>query len=395
MEIQQLNDYKGDVFSPFINCDTPSTIHFGEEYITDILSTSRNYIVRENVVGNIDYLYFSNDSGRTWKQTQNTLGVITFIHFFSNGDVLICTGSKCYYTNDFVTFNETKVYDYDGTLFTAPEDTYSFFRLGCYNSEYHEINGVESLAWNDYNYNRPQYVSRVWLTNDYGRTLKCILKSGVKDKDGNTITVRHFHRTTIEDKNNVIWVTSGDEGSECRLSKGLYNSTKNEWEWETIGTPGALYKLSQFDIIPPYARFVTDYTGGTNETGLVICPLNKLDDTSAFRYLYKTEFNEAMSKIYEDGVGNKVITGDGAQKNVLWIARGNYDFKKVNIQADFAPYLGAGNIIGANYLGQVVMYYTNRESGWGNGNGSLSNGNRMLLSSALRDAGIFNFGNCM
>lgn len=363
----------------------PDAITFTEDYNTDILATARNYILR--LADGV--FHFSNDCGKTWTDANNTIGDITFVHFFSNGTVLLCGTQYCYTTKDFVTFTQSTVYDADGSVFVSNPDKLSFFRLGNYSHEYHELNGQEVLIWNDYN-TASGYVSRVWMSLDYGATIRCILKNNsTQDTGGNTISTRHFHRVWLEDDYGILWVTSGDTGAQCRLTKGIY--ANGAWTWETIGTPGILYKLTQIVIRRPYAYFVTDYTDDENPTGMVVCPVASLDDPSAFHYLYKTENNDAMSSYFEDEVGNRIMFGDGMVYNKIWMARGNFDFKKVTVNASSST-LHFSGISGSNYLGQCICGFSYTTAYSGASNPKLSERKMFMLSDWLHDNGFADFG---
>ena len=363
----------------------PSVITFSEDYKTDIIATARNYILRLSD----GVFYFSNDCGKTWVQKENTIGDLTFVHFFSNGTVLLCGTQYCYTTSDFVTFSQSSVYDYDGSEFVSNVEYSSFFRLGNYNSDYHELNGQEVLIWNDYNV-ASGYVSRVWMSLDYGATIRCILKNGTtKDTNNTTISVRHFHRVWLEDEYGILWVTSGDNGTQCRLTKGTY--ANGTWTWDTIGTPGVLYKLTQFIVRRPYAYFITDYTDSVNPTGIAVCPVSQLDDTSAFRYLYKTDNNEALSGYFEDENGNRILSGDGVVYNKLWMARGGFGFKVVTVNASSSTW-HFGNITGPNYLGQCIAGFSYSTGYAGATNPKMTSSTKFLLSDWMHDNGLADFG---
>lgn len=387
----QLQDVSGNNLYPVsINDITLESLTLSSDYDTDIIATTRNYVLKENTVSGTDYFYFSDDCGKTWTTVENTIGDITFVHFFTDGTVLLCGTEYCYTTTDFSTFTQSAVYDYDGSEFTSVSGAHSFYRVGWYANEYHELGGQEVLIWNDYN-TAVGYVSRVWMSNDNGATIRCIMKDGVTtDSNGDVIDVRHFHRVWLEDDYGILWVTSGDTTTECRLTKGTYSN--GSWTWETIGTPGALYKLSQIVIKRPFAYFVTDYTDGVYDTGIIECPVASLSDTSAFRYLYKTDDNDAMSKWFEDCNGNKVLFGDGAVYNALWFARGNYSFSKIPVTFSTNT-LAFSEIIGPNALGQVVLFY-HSSGGYDNAaNKVLTGREKILFSDLMHDAGITDFGN--
>lgn len=386
----QLKDYSGENVYPISTDDVKlSSLSISSSYATDIIATTRNYILEYLTESGTDYFRFSNDCGRTWTMTENTIGDITFVHFFSDGTALVCSTDYCYTTTDFTTFTKSSVYDYDGSEFVSDTDAHSFYFLGWQTNKYHELNGQEVLIWSDYNI-QSGYVSRVWMSLDKGATIRCILKNNeTTDTDGNTISTRHFHNVWLEDDYNTLWVTSGDTTTQCRLTKGTYSN--DSWTWETIGTPGVLYKMGQVIVKRPYAYFVTDYTDGTNTTGLVVCPIATLDDPTTFRYLYKTDDNAPLTKWFEDSNGNKVILGDGATYNKLWFARGNYSFTSIPITYSTST-LAFGNLIGSNALGQVVVQYSS-SGGYDNAyNPTLNGRTRFLLSEIMHDAGISDFG---
>lgn len=366
-----------------------SGVRLDPKYNTDIIATARNYILKATTENNVNYFVFSDDSGKTWKTVENTIGDITFVHFFTNGNILLCGTKQCYTTSDFVTFQLSSVYDYDGSPFTGIDGVYSFYRLGWYNNEYHELDGKEVLIWNDYN-TVAGYLSRVWFSDDFGETIHCILKDEeTTDTGGNLINVRHFHRVCFDDITKALWVTSGDIGAECKLLKGI--KSEGIWSWEVVGTPGSVYKLSQLMLRKPFACFVTDYTDNVTDTGLVICPINLLDLPQNFKYLYKTDNKEALSKYFEDECGNKILFGDGAITNAFWYARGNFDFKKIPV-AFTTNTLSFGEIIGPNAIGQVILFYY-PSGGYGNaGNKTLTGRTKVLLNEIMKDVGVNDFG---
>lgn len=351
---------------------------------TDIIAVARNYILKEFEESGTRYFEFSNDGGKTFARSQNTIGAITFIHFFSTGRALVCGTRNVYYTDDFSSFTETSVYDYDGQPYVPNVDSY--YRLGNYNSEYYEIDGKEVLVWNDYNV-ASGHNSRVWLTDDYGATLKCILKdASTLDDDGNVIDVTHFHRTFV-DADGKIYVTSGDDGDLCKLIVG--NKNNASWSWHVIGK-GNLYKLSQMMIKHPYAIFITDYTDGQNPTGLVCCPVSGLDNPQNFRYIYKNTNNNTLSKYFEDDNGYRLILPDGIGTRKFWFANGNFDFQELSITGGTGDIV-LGNIYGPSYNEQVIcVAHTNGYSVATNP--TLTGYPRFDLGKMMKNAGFKNFG---
>lgn len=339
---------------------------------TDYISTTRNYILKEVLEDSKSYFLYSNDLGVSWQKTENTIGDIQFVHWFSNGTCLICGTGKAYTTRDFITFTESEVYDKDGSIYTPNART--FFRLGNYNSEYRTLNDKEVVVWNDYG-TESGYVSRVWYSDDYGKTLRCILK-------GSEMDVRHFHRTLLHD--NTLWITSGDDGAQCKLISGHYEN--DEWDFNVVAS-GNTYKIGQLDIIPPYARMVTDYTNGNLPTGLIKCPLNHLSDASYLEYLVKLDGNPPVSSYWEDAAGNRVILPDGIGYKKLWYARGDMKFSLISITCDdnVAPM----TLIGPNYNGDCIV---NGVAGYGAASALHLNDKRYMLSDAFKAEGVVDFG---
>ena len=136
---------------------------------TDIIATSEDNILK---LAN-DSLYFSSDLGKTWKKLKNTIGTITFVHFFSNHSCLICGRYDAYWVDSsFKKLTQSVLYDYDGTIIT--QKTPHFFQaLQGHKYEY-LIDGKRTLIWSDYLGEVEGYVSRVWSTDDFGKTLRCI-----------------------------------------------------------------------------------------------------------------------------------------------------------------------------------------------------------------------------
>lgn len=377
-EVYKGNKYASN-YSSKINARSLTKI---KAKLSDIVSTTRNYILKEKVEGGIKYFYYSKDCGITWTKSENNFGDIQFIHWFSTGVCLVCTVNSVYTTTDFKTFTSTTVYDVDGTEYTPTVRT--FFRLGSYNHPYLEVNGKECAVWNDYG-NQSEYKSRVWFTDDYGKTLRCILRNGDNDSNGTPIATSHFHRTFLDSKGQ-IWVTSGDYDNTLLIKGVLENG---EWKWDILAQ-GTAWKWGQLTIREPYAYLITDYTDGTRDTGLICVPISTIDDESTFQYLYKTSDKAPLSSYFEDDAGNKLIGPDGLGRNRIWYAKNDVNFKELFIDMDGYDYTPM-NIIGPNYNGDVICLGFNGMSD--NATACLNlQGKRFSLTDAFRNAGVVDFG---
>lgn len=186
-------------FSAFFSCEViplelekTGNIHFSKTinlHKTDIIATSGNCILK--LVA--DSLYLSNDLGKSWNILKNTIGTITFVHFFTNQSCLICGRYEAFWADSsFNKLTQSVLYDYDGTEIT--QKTPHFFQaLQGHKYEY-LIDGKSTLIWSDYFGETEGYVSRVWTSDDYGKTIRCICKNKeTTTVEGEIINCRHFH----------------------------------------------------------------------------------------------------------------------------------------------------------------------------------------------------------
>ena len=196
---------------------------------TSVIATSGDNILRlEN-----GFFYMTNDLGETWKSLENSIGIISYVHWFKDNSCLICGRSKAYWVDPtFSQLNESKVFDYDGSV--VDDDSPHFYAPLRGRKEYEELNGSETWIWNDYFEDVNGYISRIWQTNDCGRTIQCICKNGeTKTVDGRLIACRHFHDCALRESNNELYITSGDSGSQCKLIKGSFD--EDGWNYEILG----------------------------------------------------------------------------------------------------------------------------------------------------------------
>lgn len=347
---------------------------------TTYVSTARNYILKNEMVGGVDTLLYSKDCGLTWASTPNTIGDIVFVHWFADGTCLIAGNNAVYTTTDGLTFTPSTILDENGNNFTPSYN--AFYRLGNYDSPYYEVNGKEVLIWNDYGISSG-YVSRIWYSEDNGATIKCICADNItQDIHNVVINPRHFHRTFV-DKDGVLWVTSGDAGVECMLIRGVYSN--GAWSFEILAS-GNEWKLGQFWISGPYAYAVTDYTAGDRPTGIIRWPLSKIADSTAFEYVVKIPNDPPLSSYFEDNAGTKIILPDGIGYKKFYMARHNYQFNQVDIS--MANNVAPMCLIGPNYNGECIVEGI---AGYNENQPFKLNHLRYLFSDGLRGAGVTDF----
>ena len=344
---------------------------------TDWLATTRNYILK------IDRgkLMHSSDLGKHWKSMNNIFDCITFVHWFSDGTCLICSPSQAYYTYSFDSLQESNIYDYDGTLLTNGTGCYSFFHEFNYNSPINIINDKEVAIWTDYD-NSDDYISRIWSTDDKGKTIKCILKNKESLINGEQLNITHFHDCIWDKYSDCLWVTTGDYGDGNMLIKG--EQIRDDWEWRIISR-GDSSKYGQVSVDNEYLYLVTDNTWGDSPTGLIRVKKDSVEFPSAYHYLYKNYDNTAFIQFLDDGRGHRILFPDGAQSNLntLYYASQCYDFRKMPFICSDGANRILGQIYGPNNNGDIIAitYY-------GYGTRFSLDMKRYMLSTGLKYVGL-------
>ena len=317
---------------------------------TDVVYSARNFIIEETERDGRRYLRISKDLGNTWKEFENTYGDLVYFHIFSTGDMLFATMNWCYYVDKELTaISPSQVYDYNGKIF-QPIAKEHFFQVGDCKNHIWKIDNSEILVWGDYNSSEwdANYVSRVWYSTDYGKTVKCAINFNETKIDGKIQRCRHTHGVRFDKFDKVFYVMTGDFTSQCQLIKGIYNPQKDEWSFKRLGS-GYNYKFASIYFDKEYAYIVTDYTTKTLQSGVLKCKKDSLFDSSKFEYVYKNEENRALLCCEFDMNGNHILMPDGSVDTFIYYAKDNYDFKKI-------PLSKSGYIIGftsPNYNGDV------------------------------------------
>lgn len=317
---------------------------------TNIIATTETYILEQIIKEDKEYFRFSKDLGATWVEKENTIGAIGYVHWFSDGTCLICGHNKCYTTKDFVKLTESSVFDEDGSLFKP--DSQHFFYSGSNQNLYYKLDGKETLIWSDYN--TAVYNSRVWMTQDRGKTIKCILKNKVTQaEDGEVINVRHFHCTFFDEKEQTLYITAGDYDYENILIIGNYSKEIEKFTFKTLG-PEDKYKIGMMFVKDEIAFFLTDYADLEGlYSGLGYCYKDNVKEGDfGNHYLYKDKDKTAFLAYYADSNNNHILLGDGAVFNAIWVAKNNYDFKKIKFYNRTVSVVSAH---GPNFKGDVIV----------------------------------------
>lgn len=313
-----------------------------------VIATSMNYMLKDETVSGTRYLRFSNDLGKTWESITNTIGDISFVHFFSNGKVLFTSGYKAYTFRTLSAITESTVLKYDGTPLGATEVN-QFYVITAYRNEVNIIDGKEVLVWGDYA-NAGTYSARVWYSDDFGATVKCCIDFPTTPINGVVKNTRHLHGVTYHKSANKFIIWCGDLGDECQIILGQYDPRSKTWTFDRVGM-GQDYKLGDIRVVGEFVYFTTDYTTGTN-TGLIRCTIDQLGDFNNFQWVWKTNTRPAGSGVLSlswDGNGNALITPDYAEPGFVYYAKNGIDFKKIKLN----KVTGLFCITDANYKGDI------------------------------------------
>lgn len=292
---------------------------------TSIIATSGDRILKiEN-----GFFYMTNDLGKTWKKLENLIGDVTYVHWFKDNSCLICGRSKAYWADSsFSRLQKSQVLDYDGSV--LDDDTPHFYAPLRGRKDFEEINGNETLIWNDYFGDVDSYISRIWQTNDNGRTIQCICKNGeTKTEDGKVISCRHFHDCALRESTNELYITSGDNGRQCKLIKGRF--TDDGWCYETIGE-GNLFKFGTVLVDEPYLILLSDYTG-FGDTGILRVTFKEAGNIESYQYIYNCPDNLPLSKSYN--INNySFITYDGSVRGKLLVSYKSSPYRNLSVTFD-------------------------------------------------------------
>lgn len=356
-----------------------------------VFATHLNYILRMVMVDGVENIAISTDLGDTYTYIVNTTegAGITNYHFFTDGTIMLSTEKKVYWTDDYLTLNESTLLDEDGSPFIAEAEAHHFF--GQQNSDKPMfIDGQEVYAWGDYTIYHTR--TSVWFTTDFGRTVKRAIRMKGSSIEGVLLTARHTHKVYFHKKLERFFVMTGDEGAECMLIEGILNPTAGTWQWKILGRED-FFKFGQMWEDEHYTYVTTDYTiaGQKNNWGIYRVGHNYLGDKSKYRLAYKAPnavWNVGSPyRFIADGNGNKVLMPELMGLSYITVATEGFNFKKVEI----APEGILSFIIGPNDNGDIYCKYDFYGRGLGLNEGQFLTGGTINLTKTLRASGLTNF----
>ena len=373
----------------------PAVLNVGEEQ--QIIYTRDNTIIKYGEDDGHYYLYLSKDLGETWTAMENTHGNVTHCHLFLDGTILLCFAQYACYTKDFVTVEETAVYDYDGSE-GIPSGT-RFYMIPKPHGKRIIVDGVEFDLFGDYILDTTTN-PRVWYSNDNGRTIHAAFAFGEQEINGATVPARHIHDFDYDKHTGKFFVFTGDSSTEVHVMRGTYEN--GSFTWEKLKT-GPEYKLTSVDFHDGYFFAVTDYTDQSlaDKKGIVRCPTNDIDADN-FEYLFHATAafmgTAALSTYFADRNGWRVCGTDVNGLAKTLISKGGFNF----VWVDNSYVIKFMSFIGPNNSGDIYCHLSPvKNSGWspgGNipgapeGESSLRlNRPSFNLTEAMRKSGATNF----
>ena len=351
-----------------------------------VFATAMNYILKTELIDGVDYIKISQDLGKTWTQMPNILGDIVSYHFFSDGTIMLCSPTKVYWTDDYLTLNESNVYDHNGSVFVPT--TRHFFMMQTGDSIMY-VGDQEIFVWGDYTVSGR---TRIWYSLDRGRTIKCAALFGTTVMDGAVRGVRHVHRVYFRKKDETFYIATGDLGAECMIIKAKYNVSADTWAWNVLAR-GIEYKFGNIIMDDYFAYMVTDYTDPSlaDKKGIYRVPIADIGDITKYRMIYNAKASEwgsiSLVSLLMDKNGNKVILPDYLGAGFVWVAREGLDFKKISI----SPSVLLAYTIGENYNGDIYCVAYNNSGELGKPDSLKLNRGTYNLTKTLRRNGVPNF----
>ncbi|HLP86706.1 MAG TPA: LamG domain-containing protein [Candidatus Paceibacterota bacterium] len=257
-------------------------------------------------------LSLSLDGGDTITRTLNVsavLSIVTFAHFFSNGNILFCGQRKAYISTDgLTTYSEINVKDHNGDNFTASGD--GVFRSIGY--DFIDYEGQEFLLFGCYAIESGTVTDNmnIWFSRDNGLTLRSIYKFGVSSP---LTTCRHIHGVHFNPEDKTFWIQTGDGSGvleEVSWIRGVYNGG-NSFTWTILATDngaqtGTYLKAVGFIFHNNYLYWGTDATGSTT-IGIWRTPYSNLLTVGSYEKLVG-----GIQSIGFIGNGNEMILVNGS-----------------------------------------------------------------------------------
>lgn len=208
-----------------------------------------NTVVKEE--GSV--LHLSVDGGKNYIKSidySSVLSNLRVCYVFENQRLMIGDHRRMFYSSDWISINESQVYDINGDLF-QPVLNFDNFSTWTFDAVRQKIAGQDVLMWNNYNNSENENglvfcYAYNWLTENYGETIKCVFQYHISIPQGQTepLKARHGHGIFQHPTDGYFISTCGDEPTEVNSSWMKMEPDGNGGFINTVIGKGSVYKTN-------------------------------------------------------------------------------------------------------------------------------------------------------
>lgn len=281
-----------------------------------------------------DAIWVSEDNGRTWPHRKpfDQARNITFSCILKNGVILFAAQNRLYRTTEKLDqLEEIRVKNPDGSDYLPhkpqnPENPGWYF-LSLTGVSAWEVDGREMLVWGNYgNVQGGATPVNIYYSADGGQTVKIAYAFGqnpyfrdngspsggpngaLLGSPDNKVICRHVHCVAYNPQERAFYASTGDanrpEGFECHWLRGVYDASKDKWDWKVIvsASLNTRYKCGGINFVDGKAYWISDANGPLpHDRGIFCCRPEDIPDPKAHTMLFNPKY-ECANMIIQDGV---------------------------------------------------------------------------------------------
>lgn len=269
------------------------------------------------------HLLMSVDYGRTYTHSIDLSDVaasftdIRALWVFEDLSLFFADLTRCFYSHDWETYHESKVYDIDGNPFVPNPRDHNFSRMS-YHTHRPIVGDRELFVWGNYSTGASAYNNiNIWLTSDKGLTVRSTYKfrSERMDTDNPALFTRHMHRVDFCPLDNTFWAQTGDHSRqgvhEQHWLLGRYDHLTDTLTWEHLRSndqvaSGGRFKSLNIEWRHGYLHWSCDtgrFRGGAFRVPYVPGPGNieQIVNPAKHEHLKPTENDAAGHYVSDNG----------------------------------------------------------------------------------------------
>ncbi len=269
------------------------------------------------------HLLMSLDYGHTYTHSIDLSDVasdyrdIKTLWIFEDHSLFFADLTRCFYSHDWETYHESRVYDIDGNPFKPNPRDHNFSRLS-YHSNRPIIGDRELYVWGNYSTGSSAYDNiNIWMTSDKGVTVRSTYKFRDErmDVDNPILFTRHMHRVDFCPLDNTLWAQTGDHSRqgvhEQHWLLGHYDHLTDTLTWEHLrsgehAASGNRFKSLNIERHNGYMHWSCDtgnYQGGAFRVPYVPGPGNieQIVNLAKHEHLKATQNDAAGHYVNDNG----------------------------------------------------------------------------------------------